>query len=298
MRLSSNSDYLNSLADIERAAADLSRWQSQVSSGRRLQLPSDDPTATAQTIAEHAELGSLDQYVRAADSAKARLSVVDSVLSDMIDRLSAARASATAAQGTVATDSQREAIAKDLEGVADTILADLNTGFRGTYVFAGSASLTAPYVRQADGSISAYGGNATNVALDIGRTRSVTVGLDGQALVQGSDAQDLFACLASLAAAIRSNDQAGIADGLAGLDRAVSRAVAVQSRVGTDLASLDDQASRLGALKQASQARISNAEDANMAEAATGMSRADTAYQAALGAIGTRSRLTLLDYLR
>lgn len=298
MRVSSNSDYLNALANLNRAAADLSKWQAQVSSGRRLQLSSDDPTAAARDVADHAELGSLDQFAKTTDSAKARLTVVDSVLSDIVDRLTSARASVTAAQGTVAADTQREAIAKDLEGVADTILSDLNTRVGGTCVFSGSSTLTAPYARQADGSISAYLGNAAGVALDIGRTRSVTVGLDGQALAQGSDAQDVFACLTSLAAAIRGNDQAGMADGLAGLDRAIARVTAAQTGVGTDLASLDDQASRLGTLRQASLSRISYAEDANMAEAATQMARADTAYQAALGAIGTRSRLTLLDYLK
>jgi flagellar hook-associated protein 3 FlgL len=257
----------------------------------------DDPTAAARDVADHADLGSLDQFGRTTDSAKARLTVADSVLSDIIDRLTSARASATAALGSVATDAQRESIAQDLEAAAATILSDLNTSVTGTYLFSGSSTLTAPYARQADGSVSVYQGDGASVALDIGPARSVKVTYSGQALTQGSDAQDVFACLSSLAAAVRSNDQAAMADGLAGLDRAVARAEAMQTGVGNDLSALDDQASRLSTLEQASQARISQAEDANMAEAATRMSKADTAYQAALGAIGTRSRQSLLDYL-
>ena len=94
MRISSNSEYLTAMANIERAANDLARWQAQVSSGRRLQVPERRPLATTQAIAEHAELGTLDQYVQTADSAKTRLTVVDTVLSDVLDRLTSARASA------------------------------------------------------------------------------------------------------------------------------------------------------------------------------------------------------------
>ena len=298
MRVSSNSEFLNAMADIDRAAANLARWQAQVSSGRRLEAASDDPAAAARAVVEHAEVGAMDQYVRTAETATARLTAIDSVLSDMVDRLTSARASATAAVGTVATDAQRAAIASDLEGIADTLLSDVNTSFGGRYVFAGTSTLTSPYARQADGSVSAYQGDANAVSLDIDRNRVVTVAFDGRALVQGADAEDVFACLASLAAAIRSNDQAGIRGGLDGLDRALDRAVAFQSRVGADLSNIDDEQSRLAALKQASLARLSAAEDANMAEAVSQMSKGDAAYQAALGAVGARSRLTLLDYLR
>lgn len=298
MRVSSNSDYLNTMADIERAATNLAKWQAQVSSGRRLQAPSDDPLGTEQSVADHAELGTLDQYVQTTDSATTRLTVVDNVLSDVVDRLTSARADASGAVGSVATGPQREALAKELEGITDTLLSDLNTSFRGTYVFAGSAALTAPYARQADGSVSAYQGDGNSVALDVDRSRSVQVGFDGRTLAQGSDAQDVFACLTNLVAAIRGNDQTGITDGLAGLDRALDRAVALQSGVGMDLSSLDDEKARLGTLKQASLGRVSRNEGADMVEAASQMSKADTAYQAALGAIGARSRLTLLDYLR
>ncbi len=298
MRISSNSDYLGAMADIDRAAANLSKWQAQVSSGRRLQVPSDDPTAAGQAVADHAELGTLDQYVQTADSATTRLTVVDNVLSDVVDRLTSARASASSAVGSVATDAQHTALATELDGIADTLLSDLNTNFRGTYVFAGSAALTAPYARQADGSVSAYQGDANGVSLDVDWSRSVQVGFDGRTLAQGTDTQDVFTCLSNLATAIRNNDQTGITDGLAGLDRALDRAVAFQTSVGIDLASLDDQRARLGTLSQASLARVSQNEDANMAEAATQMAKADTAYQAALGAVGARSRLTLLDYLK
>ena len=62
MRLTFNADYSNAVADLNRAATDLVRWQRAVSSGRRIQVASDDPGAMARVISERAELGSIDQY--------------------------------------------------------------------------------------------------------------------------------------------------------------------------------------------------------------------------------------------
>ena len=298
MRVTSNSDFLRAMADIERAATELNKWQSQVSSQRRLQAPSDDPAAAARSIAERAEMGTIDQYVRAADSVTTRLTAIDSVLTDVVTRLTTARAAASGALGSVPTAAQREAIATQLEGIAQGLLSDINTNFRGAYVFAGSEALTAPYARQADGTVSAYQGDGTGVAVDIERSRAVQVGFDGRVLVQGGDAEDVFACLTSLVAAIRANDQPGIGAGIEGLGRAFDRAVSLQGAIGMDLANLDDERSRLGTLRRASLARVSQDEDVNLPEAISRMARADAAYQAALGAIGARSRLSLLDYLR
>jgi flagellin-like hook-associated protein FlgL len=50
-------------------------------------------------------------------------------------------------------------------------------------------------------------------------------------------------------------------------------------------------------LKLATLDRLSTHEDADMAEAITGMSRADAAYQAALAALAKGSRASLMDYL-
>jgi flagellar hook-associated protein 3 FlgL len=298
MRITFSSGQSATLGDLEDAAADLTRYQRQVSSGRRIHSPSDDPTAWAAGIRERSEIASVDQYVRSADSATSRLTVVDTVLSDMITKLTAARAAVVAGQGTVQTAEQREATAKQLEGLRDAIFDDLNTTFRGTYPFAGGEGLSAPFVRDASGGISAYQGDASSVSIDVDRTRSVRVSFDGNALAQGPAPEDVFVSFAKVIAAVRSADQAGMADGLQALEAAFDRVVRVQSGVGADLNALDDQRARLAEMKLASQARLSKTEDANMAESITEMQQANTAYEAALGAVATRTRLSLLDYLK
>lgn len=298
MRVTFGTGYDIAMADLERAAADLARAQQVVASGKRVNTPSDDPSASAATVRERAEIATIDQFVRTADSATSRVHVIDTVLSDMISTVTAALAAATAARGSTQTDSQREATAANLEGLRDALLSDINTSFGGTYLFGGTASLVQPYVKNADGTVSAYQGDHNALSVDVNRNSSVQVAYDGEAVFQGTDTEDLFTTLQSLVDAVRGNDQAGVADGLTGLKRAFDRLVGVQSGVGSNLNALEQQTARLADQRRATKERLSKDEDANMAEAITEMSQADTVYQSALGAIATRTKLSLLDYLR
>jgi flagellar hook-associated protein 3 FlgL len=297
MRITYTSGCREIMADIQRAAADSERWQREVSSGYRVQVPSDDPSATVTAITEHAEITTLDRYVQATDSVSSRLSVADTVLGDMLQNLTSAQASAAAASRSGLTDTQREVIASDLDGIRDAYLTDINMAFRGSFLFSGTASTTAPYARAADGTISAYRGNSSTLMVDIDRQRSVGVSLNGEEIAQGGAPEDVFAVLTDLAAAVRDGAGDDISDGLAKLKDAFDRVVRAQSGVGKDLGDLDSQKTRLNALRQASTQRLAEAQDANMVEAISGLTNAQTAYKAALIAASSELHLSLLDYL-
>jgi acetyl/propionyl-CoA carboxylase alpha subunit len=232
------------------------------------------------------------------DSATARLTVVDTALTDLIDRLTQAQTSVLSAQGSTKTDFEREVAAQALEGVRQAVLADLNTSFRGTYVFAGSNSTAPPFVAAPDGSIGTYQGATQEVAVDVGEHREVTTGFDGSLISQGGAAADVFATLDAAIAAARAGDHAGLQQARIDLQAAQDRATAVQMRVGTSLAAIDAQHLQLTDREIAVRARIASLEDANMAEAITGMNQADAAYRAALGAASRMTQLSLLDYLK
>jgi flagellar hook-associated protein 3 FlgL len=298
MRITFSSGQAATMADLESAAANLAKRQREVSSGRRVQAPSDDPTAWAAGVRERSEIASVDQFERSADSATSRLTVADTVLSDLVTTLTAARAAVVAGQGTIQTAPQREATAKQLEGLRDAVFDDMNTTFRGTFLFSGGKGLDAPFLRNPDGSVSGYQGDSSSISVDVDRTRAVRISFDGRELTQGLAAEDVFASFAKVIAAVRAADQAAMADALTALEAAFDRVVRVQSGVGADLNALDDQRARLGEMKLASRTRLSKTEDANMAESITGMQQANTAYQSALSAVATRTRLSLLDYLK
>jgi flagellar hook-associated protein 3 FlgL len=298
MRITAATIYRESSVSIERASERLLEFQRQVASGKRITRPSDDPAGAAASVGERGRIGGLEQYSRTADSVLSRLSVVDSALSDIIDRLTQAQVAVVSAQGSAKTPADREVAAQTLEGVRDAILSDLNTSFRGTHVFAGADSATPPFVVAPDGTVSPYQGSALEVGVDIGERRQVTIGFDGAAIAQGPAGVDIFGALDAAIAAARAGDGAGLAQALTDLGAAFERATTTQMRVGTSLAAIDAQRIQLSDRRLAGQTRVAALEDANLSEAITGMTQADAAYRAALGATGRMTQLSLMDYLR
>ena len=297
MRVTFNTSFRNAAEDIARAAEELALRQREVASGRRVSTPSDDPAAAQGAVAERAEMAALDQYVRATDSVESRLTVVDTVLSDLLRQMTDAKVAVMGARGSTVSTAQKEEVANQLMGIRDGVFTAVATQYRGTYLFSGQATLTAPYQRTG-GVVSAYQGTSATMAVDVDRQTTVDVTFDADALLRGGDVRDLFGSLEDLAAAVQAGDQTAVDTGLAALDRAFDRVTRQQSRLGNDLTALVDQRGRLDALRDAAAARLGGHEDTNMAEAISDMTRAETAYRAALGAAATGGRLSLLDFLR
>jgi flagellar hook-associated protein 3 FlgL len=298
MRVTYSSMYRQGNADIAQTGERLAAAQRQVSSNHRIQKASDDPAAAASILEQQGTLARIDAYTASNDAASSRLNVADSVLSDVITKITAAQTAALGAQGSQTTASQRNAAVQQLNGLRDALLNDMNTQFKGTYLFGGTNVTVAPYTQASNGTVSAYQGNATAAAIDIDATRSVPLSFDGGKILQGSDSTDLFAALSALTTAIGAADNSGISTGLAAIGRALDRATVAQTAVGNALNTIDSAGTQLASARLDATSRVSKLQDANMAEAITEMTRAQNAYSAALGAFATVGRLSLMDYLR
>jgi flagellar hook-associated protein 3 FlgL len=238
----------------------------------------------------------VEQYEQSANSVASRLSVVDSVMSDVIAKLTAVQTNGHSALGSNKSPQQLEAIAATLEGIRASLLDDVNTTFHGTYLFAGTKSTTKPYT-ESGGVVSAYNGSTTEAEVDIADERSIVTAFNGEAIVKGSAATDMFGELNNLIAAVRAGDSTAMQGALTNLDGAFTRATTAQTRVGVALNSIEAEQSRIQDTKLAVNTRLSSVEDANMAAVISGMTRADAAYRAALGAASTVAKTSLLDYL-
>jgi flagellar hook-associated protein 3 FlgL len=298
MRTTFNAMYREASAGIESAQQRLAEFQRQVSTGKRIEKPSDDPSAAAAAIGEHAEIANVEQYSRSATSVGSRLTVVDTVLSDIIEKITAASTTMLSARGTNQTPVQRESAAKTLEGIRETLFENLNTSFQGTYVFGGAETSTPPFVKDASGVVQPYAGSTAEVKVDIDSNRSVRVSMDGGTLVQTGTTDDVFAVMDDAIAAARSGDNVVLGDAITKLDAVMRRVTTAQSHVGADMNTVDDQKLRLGQMKLAATTRLDKVEGANLAEAITKMTQAQNAYEAALGAVSKVTSVSLMDYLR
>ncbi|MGE3276376.1 MAG: hypothetical protein AB7O67_14785 [Vicinamibacterales bacterium] len=297
MRITDGTTFRTAAADIQKVSEALAQHQREVTSGKRLHAPSDDPSATLGATAERAELGTLDQYVRTADSATARLTIVDSVLSDILTKLEKASSTLTTAQGSIVTQDQRDALAAELSGIRDAIYSGMTTEFRGAYLFSGTQTTASPYTKTGT-TIGAYAGNNQTASIDIDRQNAVQVTWDGNAIMKGAAANDLFTTFENMLTAVTAGDAAGMETAATELADAHRRVTRAQGLVGTDLAAIENKKVVLETSQRASEARLSAYEDTNMVEAITKMTQSESAYQAALTSTARIGRLSLLDYLK
>lgn len=297
MRVVFNAQFREAANEINRTAADLAAAQQLVSSGRRITRPSDDPAGASATITDHATLGALDAYTKTVDATTSRLTSVDSALSDIINKITAAQTAVASARGSLPNPSQRAAAAVTLQTISDALVSDFNAQIRGAYLFSGSLATTSPYTK-AGGVVSAYQGNTATMSVDIGQGRQLQMTFDGSSIAKGSDPSDVFTVLSNLVTAVNAGDAVGMSTGLDALGRALDRTTLAQSQVGASLKTLDDARAALSAQQLDTKALLSKTEDANMASAITQMSQADTAYRAALGAFSKVGSVSLMDYLK
>ncbi|MCC7010601.1 MAG: hypothetical protein IT184_17460 [Acidobacteria bacterium] len=284
------------LSAINAAAEQLTQARQQVATGRRLASAGDDPLAAELAIRERAGIAGIDAYTRSRDAASARLAAADNVLAGVVDKITAAIVSGTSARGSGVKPAVRDAAAQTVRSLRESLVGDFNTTFNGTYLFSGTAT-DAPAYAQVAG-VWTYQGTTDTTQIEIERGHLVSTTFDGGRIAKGTDGTDLFTALDDLEAAIAAGDDAAMGTALSALDRAFDRALDAQGRLGGDERGLDEATTRLAALRLAGETRRSKLEDADMAAAVTRLTQADAAYRAALGAVSTAERQSLLDYLR
>ncbi|AYY81246.1 flagellar hook-associated protein FlgL [Proteus cibarius] len=161
MRLSSNQIFSQRMDNI---TSSQSKWMTEgnkISSGRRVEKPSDDPMAASQAVMVKQSESRNQQYATARGFAKNSMSLQMSLASQMVNITTKIQETLVAA-GNDATlsDEDRSSLADQLQGLKDQLVGIGNTKDGvGRYIFAGFQSDKPPFVADATGKITYQGGD-------------------------------------------------------------------------------------------------------------------------------------------
>jgi flagellin-like hook-associated protein FlgL len=136
---------------------ELLRLQTQLSTGRRIQIPSEDPDAALRIIALQRLLERKDQIKTNLQTGQSYLTATDTALSTVSGSLAEIRGAALGAVGTTVTDTQREAVALQVEEMIRYLLDVGNQKFRDRYLFAGTGSTVEPFETTGSGLVQYLG---------------------------------------------------------------------------------------------------------------------------------------------
>ncbi|MBI1749429.1 MAG: flagellar hook-associated protein FlgL [Acidobacteria bacterium] len=268
----------------------------EISSGRRVNTPSDDPAAAASLVQVSARLQQNDQFTRNISGLRAQLQVADSTLSSATVVLTRAIALATQGANGTLTQAERNALAGEVNGLKQQMLSLANLTFQGNYVFAGTKVNTPPYVLDpAQPSGVRYDGNANANSVEIATGVSLPVNLPGSQIFSNSSA-DAFQSLADLENALRTNGN--IAATVTSVKNAFDNLSTQRVFYGNALNRLNASENFLSRESLELSRQESDLAAADLAETISALTKAQNAHQAILQAAGRATRLTLLDFLK
>ena len=179
MRISTAQIFRGGIEAIQRGQKDVSRTQLQLSTGRRVLSPSDDPSGAVQTLQFRSGVEKVEQYQRNGQLLEQRLRYSETIISSMSDGLQRVRVLALQGNNSSQTTETRGYMAGEIRDIRDSLLELANSrDANGEYIFAGVKSQTEPFIQTADGNVE-YKGADTQRKLQISAVRQVQAGNPG-----------------------------------------------------------------------------------------------------------------------
>lgn len=282
------------LYDLQNVTSQLSVSEQQLSSGYKLNKPSDDPYGASQALKLRADLAGNQQYQSNVSDANAWQSVADTALGDIGDSVQRARDLVIQGANDTNAPSDRTAIVTELTQLIDAIKGDANTQYAGRYIFSGTATDTQPYQQ---GVVDTYSGNTATITREIGAGVQVSINQPGSAII-GDASSGLLSTLRTIVNDLNSGNTTALSStDLNALDAANDALLNARAQVGALSDRLTTATNRLQQTEQSTTQLLSNVQDADMTQVMVNFSTQQAAYQAALRAGAQIIQPSLMDFL-
>jgi len=294
------------ISDLNAVEARINTANEQLSSGYRVNQPSDDPGAIDAILNFQGQIDQVTQIQSNLSQATTVANVGDASLSsasDMLDQLTSIAAEGSSSTTTATTNAS---LGQQVQGIDQQLVSIANTTFGGLYVFGGDDATTQPYTFDWSVAGGVQQNNTSSNTLTVTNSDGNSIPFPGQTAqqifgAQNSDgspaASNIFQNVYALGQALQNNDLAGIQAAAASLKTSVIQLGQAQTTSGNVLdwlqASTQTATSKLTNLDSL----LSNVRDADAVSAATDLTTAETAENAAISAHGTLQIKSLFSYL-
>jgi len=283
----------------------LQHTQEQISSGRRILRPSDDPVAATRALDITQSQSINTQYGVNRTYAKNAMGQVEGTLAGVTALMQDVKTSIISAGNGSLGDAERSFLATELNGRLEQLLGYANSrDTEGNYVFAGLKSTTQPFVQTATGAN--YLGDAGQQKLQVDATRLMATNTPGSIVFQGGvlgqgTNEDVFKTLTDLVNLLNTPGTAGLAAGLANasanMDLALDNVLTARAAMGTGLQELD-RLDEVGSDRGLQYSQLlSELQDLDYTQAITQLSQQQIMLEAAQKSFAKTSSLSLFNYL-
>jgi flagellar hook-associated protein 3 FlgL len=178
----------------------------EIASGQSVNVPSDNPGAAAALVENAAETSATDRFLRSVGSIQNEMQTADSALSSVVTSLQRAISLGVEGANGTMSPTDRSAIASEVQGIQSQLVSLANASYQGSYLFAGTATQTAPYVAGPNSpSGVSYVGNVHTNKVTVGANYSLQTNLPGSQVFAGGGS-DMFQALHDLITSLQSGN--------------------------------------------------------------------------------------------
>jgi len=293
MRVTQGMLAANSLKQISNSYNKLDTLQNQLSTGKKITRPSDDPVVATKGMAYRSNLSEVNQYKRNLteaqswfDNSESGLEQVNSILQRTKELV------VQGLNGTYGSD-DRQAIAREIEQLKLDYMQVGNTQVAGNYIFNGVNVGAAPISENASGMIESNI-NLDPFSVEVSKGIQLRVNIHPENIF----GQGAFDLMNNVQTAFEQNDVNSLKDLSTQVDTQLSTLLAERSELGARSNRLELIENRLDSQEITATKMLSNNEDADIEKVITDLTVQESVHRAALGVGAQIIQPTLLDFLR
>ncbi len=291
MRITENGMARTVLHDLMMNRNRLSSIYEQLSSGSRINRPSDDPGGTVTVMQVRSSLAEIEQFKTNTTTAMDLLSMGELALNEASEALNRLRELVIQGSNDILPDASLDSLGQMADGLVDHLLSLGNTQHAGRYLFAGYQTRTLPF--SIEDSVIHYAGDDGIMVHEVGPGIQMAMNVPGDRIFS-----DVLDVAVQVRDALLDRDSEAIRGQLDALDAAGDAILAVRSQIGGRMNRLELGRNRLEDMEISLARVMSETADVDLAEMVMRLATAEQAYQTSLATGARILPPTLLDYLR
>ncbi len=272
----------------------LSRYEKaneQVSTGKRINSPSDDPIGVQKSLKLASQLAENEQYERNTDYALSWMETTDQALNSISNALQRANELGLQASNGTNSPEDQQTISKEIEQLRAEMQDIANTKFDGKYIFNGQRT-DQPIQVEANGDLT-Y--DNQSILQRMSSSNTIAMNVTGE-VFDGN--VNLFKALDQLSGALAGGEKAGISSALEQIETGKDQVLNSWTSLGAKQSRVEGMNQRLKEENLSLQTLVSKNDDVDFAEAIMKLKTEESVYQASLAASAKIIQPSLLDFLR
>jgi flagellar hook-associated protein 3 FlgL len=266
----------------------------QITTGKRVTKPEDDPYAAQQALGLRSALQDAQSQMEAMAGSREWLVATNNALGSIANIVRRAYTLAVRGGNDSLNANERDSLAAQVDEMLSEAIQVGNVQHQGQFIFAGFKTTTKPFALQAGPPTTwSYSGDGSEINRRVEYGEAMTINVTGQTVFP-----DVVNALIGLRDDLANNNGPAARNRVTELDAALGLTLNVQTAAAAKISRLESTSDRLETTQLALQELLSKVEDVNMSEAITRLTAQEYAYKVALEINARELGLSLLDFLK